>query len=126
MEVQFDFDDELSDVEDDTEGYCFGEDPDSLEDYWGDGPPDLHWIADDHIRKLRASPTVDDDTGMKIPPPLKDWVEVNPMDSTFYVTFGKARRALWDQFKTEHNVGGLGLRFTTVPITIYRNTTDTQ
>ena len=42
------------------------------------------------------------DDGVKIPPPLIDWELQNPWDKPMQVTFRKARRTLWDQFRKEH------------------------
>jgi hypothetical protein len=61
--------------------------------------PDLHWLSDDQIREMHEKLQ---EGSVKIPPPLKDWVEIDPKATTYQVTFGKARRVLWGQFKQEH------------------------
>ena len=52
--------------------------------------------------EMQERQTIED--GVKVPPPLSDWKEVLPQDKGFALTFGKARRALWEQFKLEHKL----------------------
>jgi hypothetical protein len=73
--------------------------PDTLEDFFEE--PDLHWLSADQVQEMHEKTQ---EGSVKIPPPLKDWVEIDPQNTTFQVTFGKARRVLWEQFKQEHNL----------------------
>jgi hypothetical protein len=73
--------------------------PDTLEDLFDE--PDLHWLSDDQIHELHERVQ---DGSVKVPPPLKDWKEIHPIETTYQITFGKARRVLWEQFKQEHSL----------------------
>jgi hypothetical protein len=73
--------------------------PDTLEDFYEEA--DLHWLSVDQIQEMHEKTQVGN---VKVPPPLKDWVEIHPRDTTYQVTFGKARRVLWEQYKQEHNL----------------------
>jgi hypothetical protein len=70
---------------------------DTFDDFFDE--PDLHWLSDDQIREMHERVH---EGSVKVPPPLKDWVEIDPINTTYQVTFGKARRVLWGQFKQEH------------------------
>jgi hypothetical protein len=72
---------------------------DTFEDFFEE--PDLHWLSDDQIKEMHEK---EQDGKVKIPPPLNHWVEIEPRDTTYQVTFGKARRVLWGQFKQEHTL----------------------
>jgi hypothetical protein len=70
---------------------------DTFDDFFEE--PDLHWLSDDQIKEMYEKTQ---DGSVKVPPPLKDWIEIDPRETTYQVTFGKARRVLWGQFKQEH------------------------
>ena len=78
---------EISDSESDLSSVA-QEEPDTWEDFIEE--PDLHWLSEDQVREMYEKSL---EGAVKIPPPLKDWNEVDPMATTYQVTVGKARRA---------------------------------
>ena len=74
---------------------------DAIEDFFGEDDVDSqsYWMADDQVAELYQRTN---DNGVKVPPPLMDWNLQEPQDKPMQVTFGKARRSLWLQFKQEH------------------------
>jgi hypothetical protein len=63
--------------------------PDTREDLFDE--PDLHWLSDDQVQEMHEKLQ---EGGVKVPPPLKDWVEIHPREMTYQITFGKVRRVL--------------------------------
>ena len=80
--------------------------PDTVEDYYHGADDEGYWISEQHALELREVNSTD-----RVPPPLKDWNEVEPMVK-IQVTMAEARRVLWQQGQEEiklHrlNVGNL-------------------
>ena len=68
--------------------------PDTLEDLFVDD--DNYWLSEDQLYKLQT----ERDPVNKVPPPLKDWTELDATTKS-EVTVGKARRVAWDHGRDE-------------------------
>ena len=78
---------------------------DGMEDFFGEDAPGSYWLSDDQLAELMLrGPTSSGAGTVKIPPPLLDWALQDPHEKPMQVTFGKARRSLWEQFKKEHGL----------------------
>ena len=78
---------------------------DGMEDFFGEDAPGSYWLSDDQLAELMVRGPTNGGAGtVKIPPPLLDWTLQDPHKKPMQVTFGKARRSLWEQFKKEHGL----------------------
>ena len=68
---------------------------DTLEDNYYGEDDEGYWLSEDHLAELKELNATD-----KIPPPLKDWNEVEPT-VRIQITVAKARRLLWQQAQEE-------------------------